>query len=129
MQHVTGRKLGMKPGAPGLGMGVAMPARPKTAACSTKADEERIQNKLQMLEKLENNLEDIIEKYHDGTDEITKSKKELPKGKRVNKTMLLDAAMCEEVEDINMVSYIRWLSNPPILLIGDATQQRHSILR
>jgi hypothetical protein len=58
---------------------------------------------MKMLDKLENNLNDILEKYHNGTDEITVEKKELPKGKRINKTMLLDAAMCEEVEDINMV--------------------------
>jgi hypothetical protein len=41
MQHITGRKIGMKPGAPGLGMGVPQPARPKTAACTTQQDEER----------------------------------------------------------------------------------------
>ena len=104
MQHVTGRKLGMKPGAAGLGMGVPQPARPKTAACTTTQDEERVSNKMKMLDKLENNLNDILEKYHNGTDELTVEKNNLPKGKRINKTMLLEAGMCEEVEDINMVS-------------------------
>ena len=71
MQHITGRKIGMKPGAANLGMGVALPARPKTAACTTQADEERVQNKLKVLERMHDNLEDIMDKYHNRTDEIT----------------------------------------------------------
>jgi hypothetical protein len=80
---------------------------------------------MKMLDKLENNLNDILEKYHNGTDEITVEKKNLPKGKRINKTILLEASMCEEVEDINMVSLFI-LTNS---VTGDDQKQEHLVFR
>jgi hypothetical protein len=80
---------------------------------------------MKMLDKLEGNLNDILEKYHTGTDEITVEKKNLPKGKRINKTILLEASMSEEVEDINMVSSFI-LTNS---VTGDDQKQEHIVFR
>jgi len=99
MMHVTGRKAGLGgPGAPN------MPQRPNTAACSTVYDESRVKNKLRVLEDMQNKLDDEMEKYFDGTDQFSKRKEgSLEKGVRVNKSMLLEAGMVDEIEDIKMV--------------------------
>ena len=53
---------------------------------------------------MQNKLDDEMEKYFDGTDQFSKRKEgSLEKGVRVNKSMLLEAGMVDEIEDIKMV--------------------------
>jgi hypothetical protein len=77
-------------------------------------DESRVKNKLRVLEDMQNKLDDEMEKYFDGTDQFSKRKEGADqKGVRVTKSMLLEAGMADEIEDIKMV---RESSNlPPFL--------------
>lgn len=70
-------------------------SRPKTAATTNSFDESRIKQKLQFLEDLESKLEEDIANIQDATPE-----KKSDKGLRLNREMVLDAAMCDELPEV-----------------------------
>ena len=67
----------------------AVVARPQTAATSTLADETRILNKLRVLEKIEQKIEDDLENFINKRGDQNKKDK---KGVQVTKQMLLDCS-------------------------------------
>lgn len=72
-------------------------ARPKTAATSTKKDEERIKNKLSVLEKMECKIEEDIENFNQ-----KKAKKE-EKGLKITKKMILDSSQCDSLDQVQTI--------------------------
>lgn len=77
-----------------------MVARPQTAATTTLKDETRIMNKLKLLEKIEQRIEEDLEQFISRRgDKVKKDKK----GVYVTKKMLLEASNCDKLEEINTV--------------------------
>jgi len=61
-------------------------ARPKTAATTSKKDEDRIKKKMMVLEYIERKIEEDLEEFNN-----KKSAKPKEKGIRITKKMLLEA--------------------------------------
>ncbi len=65
--------------------------RPRTAATSTKKDEDRIKKKIFTLEQIERKIEEDIEEFN------SRKKAKAPAGVKVNKHMILEAAQCDDL--------------------------------
>jgi hypothetical protein len=74
--------------------------RPQTAATTTKTDEARIKKKLDFFEQLERKLEDDIEEFKQQRKDPFDDKKYEDKGRRLTKQMVLDAANCDDLDQV-----------------------------
>jgi len=73
--------------------------RPQTAATTNVYDESRIKDKLKYLENIEMSIEDDINKLRE-TDFDAKKEKKKTEGKRLTKKMILEAAMCDDLDEV-----------------------------
>lgn len=73
--------------------------RPKTAATTTKKDEERIKQKMQALINIERKIEDDLEEFQNKRRD-TKGKKDDHKGIHVTKQMILAASQCDTLSEV-----------------------------
>lgn len=83
-----------------MGKNMRKVQRPRTAATTSKKDEERIKKKLMALEQIERKLELDIEEFN--------KKKDVKKGQtgvRLTKAMLLEASQCDSLSEIQAVSF------------------------
>ena len=71
-----------------------MAARPQTAATSSLKDETRILNKLKVLEKIEQKIEEDLEEFLGRRGDKLKEQK---KGDQITKDMILDASASDNL--------------------------------